>query len=71
MAVPGLTPKPPNTRVGPVFVTAWPPNTAKLCAVPSEGATWAKAATDENVHRSAVSKTVKACLAVKAVAILR
>jgi hypothetical protein len=36
--VPGLTPKSPETTVGPVFVTAEPPKTAKLAAVPKSGA---------------------------------
>lgn len=36
IAVPGLTPRlPPVTVVAPVFVTAAPPSTRKLCAVPS------------------------------------
>jgi hypothetical protein len=33
-AVPGLTPRSPETVVGPVLVTAWPANTAKDAAVP-------------------------------------
>src|SRR5579859_3921885 len=32
--LPGETPKPPVIVVGPVLVTAWPPRTAKLAAVP-------------------------------------
>ncbi len=44
IAVPGLTPRSPTRTVGPVFVTVVAPSTAKLPAVPSDGATAAKAA---------------------------
>jgi hypothetical protein len=37
-ALPGLTPRSPDTMVGPVLVTVLPPKTAKLAAVPSDGA---------------------------------
>jgi hypothetical protein len=43
-AVPGLTPRSPFTMVGPVLVTVELPSTAKLSAVPSDGATAANAA---------------------------
>lgn len=35
--LPGLTPRSSPTVVSPVFVTADPPRTAKLCAVPRRG----------------------------------
>jgi hypothetical protein len=38
MAEPGLTPRFPTITLEPVLVTAEPPRTAKLCAVPSDGA---------------------------------
>lgn len=37
-ALPGLTPRSPVTMVGPVLFTVEPARTAKLAAVPSEGA---------------------------------
>src|SRR3954465_12057355 len=37
-AVPGLTPRSPVMTLGPVLVTVEPPSTAKLCAVPRDGA---------------------------------
>ena len=54
MAVPGLTPKSPVMTVGPVFVAAEPPSTAKLCAVPSVGAVCANAVWSGAVIKSAV-----------------
>src|SRR4051812_524037 len=42
-AVPGLTPRSPVMTLGPVLVTVEPPSTAKLCAVPSDGAVCAAA----------------------------
>jgi len=43
IAVPGLTPRSPVMTVGPVLVTVDAPNTAKLCAVPNDGAIAANA----------------------------
>src|SRR3954463_8071934 len=37
-AVPGLTPRSPVMTLDPVLVTVDPPSTAKLCAVPRDGA---------------------------------
>jgi len=42
-ALPGLTPRSPVMMLEPVLVTVEPPRTAKLCAVPSDGAVWATA----------------------------
>jgi hypothetical protein len=56
-ALPGLTPKSPLEMLGPVLVTVEPPNTAKLCADPSDGAVWATAA-DGHRHRPAMATIV-------------
>src|SRR5579871_4872287 len=50
-AVPGLTPTSPLITVGPVFVTAELPSTAKDAAVPSEGAVAADRVCTEAVER--------------------
>ena len=42
-AVPGLTPRSPVMTLAPVLVTVEAPNTAKLCAAPSDGAVGAGA----------------------------
>ena len=56
--VPGLTPRSPVTTVGPVLVTALPPRTAKVAAVPSGmGAAVAPAGT---VNRSGDKRTAAA-----------
>jgi len=44
-AVPGLTPRSPETIEGPVLVTVVPANTAKDVAVPNPTEDWAAAAT--------------------------
>ena len=56
IAVPGLTPRSPLTVLVPVLVTVEPPRTAKLCAVPSDGADWASAR--EGPQRSAANPTL-------------
>jgi hypothetical protein len=50
----GQTPRSPVTTVEPVFVTAEPPRTAKLVAVPN--VVWANAG--EEIQRSAASPSV-------------
>ena len=61
-AVPGATPKSPVTTVGPVFVTVEPARTAKLCAVPSEGAVpWPNAWVEFAIRRI-VAKKVSAAV---------
>ena len=55
-ALPGLTPRSPVMMLEPVLVTVEPPNTAKLCAEPSDGAVCANAA--EAPQRSAANPTL-------------
>jgi len=66
IAVPGLTPRSPTTMVGPVLVTVEPPNTAKVCAVPNEGAAWANAVCSGAMVKRAVRKAVAISLAATA-----
>jgi hypothetical protein len=55
--VPGLTPTSPIMTVEPVLITDELPRTAKLCVLPSGGATWAIAVGDGTAVNNAASKT--------------
>lgn len=61
--VPGLTPRSPVMTLGPVLVTVEAPRTAKLCAVPKEGAICARAAWIGIAIGSAESNPMEANLA--------
>jgi hypothetical protein len=57
-AVPGLTPRSPVITLGPVLVTVEAPSTAKLWAIPSDGAVWAAAEWYVVALTSATSKAM-------------
>jgi hypothetical protein len=62
--VPGLTPRFPVTTVGPVFVTVEAPSTAKLCAVPKDGATAARVEWKGTAVGRAISRAIEAILVI-------